>query len=85
VPRSSTPFLGRKHPLLPGRSVLSGNVQLSAELDIFLGFLFCRIGSRVREQDTAADLTMLTQLTTTLPPEDLPTGDRHDVRDDQGP
>ena len=83
-----------------GAHSYQGNIPLPAEFDIFLGFLFSRIGSRLTEEEyrrdiatkltnlrasrapdetTGSDLTTLTQLTTNLPPEALPTGTTFEI------
>jgi hypothetical protein len=82
-----------------GAQSYQGNIPLPAEFEIFLGFLFSRIGSRLTEEEyrrdivtklsslsarleqetTAPDLMGLTQVTSDLPAEALPTGTTFEI------
>ena len=39
------------------RSPIRGNIPLPAEFDVFLGFLFSRVGSRLTEEEYRRDIT----------------------------
>ena len=52
----SKPICGKKIPIASKAQSYQGNIPLPAEFDIFLGFLFSRIGSRLTEEEYRRDI-----------------------------